>query len=94
MRVGTVKWFDYRRGYGFIIGPEGEEVMVHYAVIKSSGFRVLYHGEQVEFEAIRGPRGWQATAVRQFSNGFDVSATDAPRMRRFAARENEIAATD
>jgi cold shock protein len=74
MRLGTVKWFDYRRGYGFIVSPEGDDVMVHYATIKSNGFRCLYHGEQVEYEATRGPRGWQATAVRQFGNCVSVSA--------------------
>jgi cold shock protein len=78
MRVGTVKWFDYHRGFGFITSPEGDEVMVHHAIVKGKGPRCLHRGEQVEFEAIRGPKGWLATTVRQMNNASSVSTTNAP----------------
>jgi len=68
MPIGTVKWYDYRKGYGFITGPEGEDIMAHFAVIEGDGFRRLYHGEAVEYEVTRGPRGLQATFVRHINN--------------------------
>ena len=65
MFVGTVKWYDYRKGYGFIVTPQGDDVMAHFAVIEGDGFRRLYHGEPVEYEVTRGPNGLQATFVRR-----------------------------
>lgn len=67
MQVGTVKWYDSRKGYGFIITEEGEDVLAHFSVIEGDGFRRLFDGEQVEFEASRGPRGLNATFVRRLN---------------------------
>lgn len=48
--VGTVKWFNGAKGYGFILQDNGEDVFVHYSAIQSDGFRTLQAGERVEFE--------------------------------------------
>ncbi len=66
-RNGTVKWFDNAKGYGFIISPEGEDVFVHYRVIVGEGYRSLSEGQQVEFVATRGDKGWQASEVEAVS---------------------------
>ncbi|HVT81054.1 MAG TPA: cold-shock protein [Phycisphaerae bacterium] len=68
MQVGTVKWYDCRKGYGFIVTVDGEDVLAHFSVIEGEGFRRLFDGEQVEFEAQRGPRGLNATVVRRLNN--------------------------
>jgi CspA family cold shock protein len=60
---GKVKWFDPKKGYGFILGPEGQDVFVHYSQIQGDGFRSLKDGEDVEYELIEGDKGWQAREV-------------------------------
>ena len=60
---GTVKWFDNAKGYGFIISPGGEDVFVHYRVIDGEGYRSLSEGQQVEYVAVHGEKGWQASEV-------------------------------
>ena len=64
MTKGQVKWFDPKKGYGFIYGPEGQDVFVHYSHIQSDGFRTLKDGEWVEYEILQGEKGWQARAVK------------------------------
>ena len=60
---GFVKWFDTKKGYGFIEQPGGDDVFVHYSGIEGDGFRSLRAGEEVEFEVSQGPKGPQATRV-------------------------------
>lgn len=60
---GAVKWFDPKKGYGFISGPEDQDVFVHYSQIQGDGFRSLKDGELVEYELIEGEKGFQAKAV-------------------------------
>jgi CspA family cold shock protein len=60
---GFVKWFDTKKGYGFIEQPGGEDVFVHYTGIEGDGFRSLRAREEVEFEISVGPKGAQATRV-------------------------------
>jgi len=60
---GSVKWFDTKKGYGFIQQPDGDDVFVHYSGIEGEGFRSLRAGEEVEFEIANGPKGPQATKV-------------------------------
>lgn len=61
---GKVKWFDNAKGYGFIVSPEGEDVFVHYRAIVGEGYRSLSEGQEVEFTATRGDKGWQASDVQ------------------------------
>jgi CspA family cold shock protein len=62
--TGTVKWFNARKGYGFI-GPEdgGDDVFVHFSAIQGEGFLKLEEGQQVEYSVEEGPKGIQATEV-------------------------------
>lgn len=61
---GTVKWFDHRKGFGFIEYADGEkDVFVHYREIQGEGFRTLYEGQKVEFELIERDRGFAAENV-------------------------------
>ncbi|MBP1708406.1 MAG: cold-shock DNA-binding domain protein [Deltaproteobacteria bacterium] len=63
MAKGKVKWFNEKKGYGFISGDDGTDVFVHFSAIKGDGFKVLYEGDEVEFEVTTGPKGPQATNV-------------------------------
>ena len=63
MAEGLVKWFDPKKGYGFIQRLNEEDVFVHYSGIAGDGFRFLRAGEKVEFQVIPGPKGPQATEV-------------------------------
>ncbi|MFW6051582.1 MAG: cold-shock protein [Myxococcota bacterium] len=63
MAVGTVKWFNNAKGWGFICLDEGQDVFVHYSQIAGEGFRTLRQGDQVEFELKQGPRGAFAERV-------------------------------
>lgn len=64
MTEGTVKWFDAKKGYGFIVGPEGQDVFVHYSSIEGEGFRSLREGDAVEYELSQTPKGLVAAHVR------------------------------
>lgn len=63
MSTGKVKWFDPKKGYGFIIGDEGQDVFVHYTSIIGDGFRALKDGESVDYEMIQGDKGFHARNV-------------------------------
>jgi|ETNmetMinimDraft_16_1059900.scaffolds.fasta_scaffold80986_2 CspA family cold shock protein len=60
---GTVKWFDVKKGFGFIQQEDGNDVFVHYSNITGNGFKVLEDGESVEFEVVEGDKGLQAQNV-------------------------------
>ena len=63
MPTGRVKWFDNKKGYGFIEQETGEDVFVHYSAIAASGFKTLNDGEMVKFEVMQGPKGLLARNV-------------------------------
>lgn len=65
---GVVKWFDPRKGFGFITGPEGQDIFVHFSVIEGEGFRVLKDGSKVVYDAVRWEKGWKASRVRRLEN--------------------------
>ncbi len=60
---GKVKWFNERRGFGFIERSDGDDLFVHYSAIKAEGFKTLEEGQEVEFDIIEGPKGLQASNV-------------------------------
>lgn len=61
--VGTVKWFNGTKGFGFIEVEGSDDVFVHYSAIRGVGYRNLEEGQQVEFSVEMGPKGPQATEV-------------------------------
>ena len=69
MATGRVKWFNERKGYGFLSQDDGEDVFVHYSEIQGDGFRTLYDEQEVTFEITQGQKGPQATNVVPTSSG-------------------------
>jgi cold shock protein len=61
--IGTVKWFNAAKGFGFLARESGEDVFVHYSAIESSGYRTLEEGARVSFIVKKGPKGLQAEQV-------------------------------
>jgi CspA family cold shock protein len=62
-QVGTVKWFNDAKGFGFISRENGPDLFVHFRAISGSGFRTLQEGQRVSFEVTQGPKGLQAESV-------------------------------
>lgn len=65
MEKGFVKWFDNRKGYGFIGYNEDKEIFVHFTAIEEDGFKSLEENQEVEFEVMEGSRGLQAAHVKK-----------------------------
>jgi CspA family cold shock protein len=63
MLQGKVKWFDEKKGFGFIFGPDGSDIFVHYSSIEGKGYKTLAEGELVEFNVIKGDKGPKAERV-------------------------------
>ena len=60
---GTVKWFNAKKGFGFISDEEGNDVFVHFSALQMDGFKVLDEGDEVELEVVNGEKGPQAANV-------------------------------
>jgi cold shock protein len=65
MAIGTVKWFNPEKGFGFITQESGPDVFVHFSAIAGDGYRNLEENDQVEFEVTSGPKGPNAANVRK-----------------------------
>jgi len=63
--TGTVKWFDVKKGFGFILNGEGKDVFVHFSSIEGDGFRALKDGDAVEYEEISSGKGLAARNVKR-----------------------------
>ncbi|MBR0132750.1 MAG: cold shock domain-containing protein [Lachnospiraceae bacterium] len=63
MKKGTVKWFNAKKGYGFLCDEEGNEIFVHFSAIVMDGFKVLEEGMPVQFDIVEGAKGPQAANV-------------------------------
>lgn len=61
---GAVKWFDPKKGFGFIVGPDGQDVFVHFSQIIVEGFKTLQDDQRVTYELVEGDKGYQAQGVR------------------------------
>lgn len=64
---GTVKWFNDRKGFGFIKLNDGKDIFVHYSALQGDGFKTLKEGESVEFDVVDGTKGPQAANVVRLS---------------------------
>ena len=64
MSEGKVKWFNERKGFGFIEKDEGGDVFVHYSAIQDSGFKTLNEGQRVQFDVVEGQKGPSAANVK------------------------------
>ena len=60
---GTVKWFNAKKGFGFISDENGNDVFVHFSALQMDGFKLLDEGEEVEFDVVNGEKGPQASNV-------------------------------
>lgn len=67
MVTGTVKWFNADKGYGFIVGEDGEEIFAHFSEIQTEGFKSLDEGEKVEYDVVSSDRGPQASNIQKIS---------------------------
>jgi len=76
MATGTVKWFDVKKGFGFISGSaDGPDIFVHFSSIESQGFRTLRDGETVEFELVESEKGLQALHVKRVGSPREKQRT-------------------
>ncbi len=64
MPKGVVKWFNEKKGFGFITNEDGSDVFIHYSGIVGDGFKTLAEGSQVEFEIENGDKGPRAVSVK------------------------------
>ncbi len=64
MPEGKVKWFNEKKGFGFIETDEGQDVFVHFSSIQDTGFRTLNEGQRVSFDIEKGPKGPSAVKVK------------------------------
>ena len=67
MQQGTVKWFNAKKGYGFISDEQGNDVFVHFSALNMDGFKELKDGKRVEFEVTEGEKGPQAANVSRIA---------------------------
>lgn len=79
---GLVKWFDPRKGFGFIVGPDGQDIFVHYSVIQGDGFRVLNDNTHVEYDAENSEKGWRATRVIKPAVAEVIASEEKPGFAR------------
>lgn len=67
----TVKWFDPRKGFGFVVGPDGQDVFVHFSAIHGEGFKALKDNSRVEYDAVLADGRWKATRVVRLDGNDD-----------------------
>ena len=98
MAIGTVKWFNNAKGYGFIL-PDGggDDLFAHYSAIQMDGYKTLKAGQPVEFDIIEGPKGLQATNIQSASeDGLPIEVYEeeaVPDAAESAHHTNGAAAT-
>ena len=86
MAMGTVKWFNDAKGFGFIEPQEGgEDVFAHFSAIQMDGFRTLKQGGKVSFELVQGPKGQLAQNIQPVSDPSDAEGSAAPSVAAVAS---------
>lgn len=70
---GTVKWFDPKKGFGFVVGPQGQDIFVHFSKIEGEGFRALKDGSKVMYDAHKTDKGWHALRVVRIAAEGEVA---------------------
>ena len=88
MSEGTVKWFNPRKGYGFITAEDGKDIFVHYADISGEGYRTLVEGDTVTFDIVEGEKGLRAENVVHQS-GPESKPEDEPVSEPVSEPESE-----
>ncbi len=80
MAKGTVKWFDPKKGFGFVVNSDGKDVFVHYTSIGGEGFRCLRNGQVVEYDQFETDKGLQGKGVQivEMQAGSEAARQDAP----------------
>lgn len=80
MAKGTVKWFDPKKGFGFVVNADGKDVFVHYTSIDGEGFRCLRNGQIVEYDQFETDKGLQGKGVQivEVKVGPEATRQDAP----------------
>lgn len=76
MAIGEVKWFDPKKGFGFVLNENGEDVFIHYTSIEGEGFRCLRTGQTVSYQEIGSKKGLQGIEVRPTSPVDDSVVVD------------------
>jgi cold shock protein len=77
MATGIVKWFDSKKGFGFVVNEAGQDVFVHFSSIEGEGFRALKDGEKVDFEQVSGPKGLSAAKLKRTAQRPNTAAKAA-----------------
>jgi cold shock protein len=77
MVTGTVKWFDVKKGFGFLVNAAGKDVFVHFSSIEGDGFRALKDGELVEYEEVDSGKGLAARNVKRVKGGVTPATATA-----------------
>jgi CspA family cold shock protein len=86
MAEGTVKWFNSRKGYGFIASTDGNDVFVHYSSISGDGYKTLAEGDSVSFDVVQGEKGPRAENVIP-SSAVKAKAKKGEQPRKSAAEQ-------
>ncbi len=76
---GVVKWFDLKKGFGFIVGPQQQDIFIHFSKISGEGFRILRDGAHVRYDATLTDKGWHATRVERDDSDAAVADVQVPR---------------
>ena len=74
--VGHVKWFNEKKGFGFIVNAQGDDIFVHYKDIQGTGFKTLQEDEQVSYVVDKGPKGMKAQDVARINQHAELSLAD------------------
>jgi CspA family cold shock protein len=85
---GTVKWFNPRKGYGFIATPDGRDIFVHYSSISGDGYKTLAEGDSVTFDIVKGDKGLRAeNVIPKSASATEEAATEEAATEEAATEE-------